>query len=186
MFYLFRNCVRPTPAPRPHRVGLRCQRASWQLAQSPDWDSKHPCVAPVWTPNTCVSPRLGIQKPVCSPGWDSKHLYVAPIADPNAWAYSKPVCSPGWGSQHLSVPKHLCVAPFQVPWSLKAIVHVATSATTCRIKAAKRWTDFQAKPSHVKPSMIYCCGLSHCLNHISYGKGHDRPAMIMDKPLPPL
>ena len=56
-------------------------------------------------PMLAQGPQLGIQKP--------GHTQT-------------PVCSPGWGSERLGIPKHLCVAPFQLPWSLKAIPQVVT------------------------------------------------------------
>ena len=117
-------------------------RLQWQLAQSPAWDSKRPCVAPVGDPNTRVQPRLGLQTPVCSRGLGSKRLYIAPVGDPKAGIlkhlYVAPVRDPNaWACSNTT-----CVAQIQLPWSLVAFVQVAS------VGLVSSWPRLESSPKH--------------------------------------
>ena len=117
----------------------------WQLAgsfgipntrvycSSPSWESKHPCAAPVqWGSQHLITPvcipAWGSRTPVCSPGWGPKRTNPQ-LGIQTPGHTQTPVCSPDWGSKRLGVPKHLSVAPFQLPWSLRSIVQVARPST---------------------------------------------------------
>ena len=66
-----------------------------------------------------------------------------------------PVCRPGWGSQQLCAPKHLCVAAFQVPWSLKAIMQVALFHA---VSLKSQWLgNLQLKPTLAHMRTVNLC-----------------------------